>query len=446
MPRFRTTLRRKSVSGSVNQEAPAPSAAQQQNGNPLRKSLVRGNGSSSASAAQKEALDALKRRQQNKSIMKAQTLAAKTQAAEQVAFSKLENDLLFAAAEGDSSRIATLSKLVDVNCVDDFSMTPLHVAAFNGRADACLELIKSGADLGAVDEWGRNAMHQAASNGHTATIITLLASGASHLMSEQDMEGGTPLHLAAENDHSDAVLALVEAGADVNLYDWWSKTPLLLAAESGHAKTLQTLVKSGAQLDAVDDWGRTALHLAVECNSISAVGALLDGRGANQGLELVNVMDKSSYTPYMLAVDSQLSKVAELIKSRATKAGKKLITDVAGGTGKPKGKGGKTTKEEQAANDTKVQRSKVDGNRKKMKKQRQATLERIVNARKVTTVPAGLDEHSATWTEDKKLIDENYGEFQKILKGHKWVALMLRTDVLDYYLSHPKASADRTKM
>ena len=87
----------------------------------------------------------------------------------------------------------------------------------------------------------------------------------------------------------------------------------------------------------------------------------------------------------------------------------------------------------------------MDGNRKKMKRQRQATLERIVNARKVITVPPGFDEHSATWTEDKKLIDENYVEFQKILKSQKWIALMLRTDVLDYYLSHPKAQAERTK-
>jgi ankyrin repeat protein len=441
MPRFRTTLRRKSFTAAAS-EPPASQSQQQQ---PLRKSLVRANGSS-ASAVQKDALEAIKRRQQNKSIMKAQSLAAKTDAAEQVAFSKLENDLLFAAAEGDSARIATLSKLVDVNCVDDFAMTPLHVAAFNGRADACLELIKSGADFGAVDEWGRNAMHQAASNGHTATIITLLASGADHLLTEQDMEGGTPMHLAAENDHSDAVLALVEAGADVNLYDWWSKTPLLLAAESGHAKTVYTLAKNGAQLDAVDDWGRTALHLAVECNSVSTVNAVLDGRGQGQGIELVNVMDKSSYTPYMLAVDSQLTKVAELIKGRATKAGKKLITDASGATGgKGKGKSAQSSKEAKLANDTKEQRSKVDGNRKKMKRQRQATLERIVNARKVTTAPPGFGEHSATWTEDKKLIDENYAEFQKILKSQKWIALMLRTDVLDYYLSHPKAAAQRTK-
>lgn len=73
-------------------------------------------------------------------------------------------------------------------------ITPLHLAAFEGRHAELKSLIQAGADVTAVDAQQRTALHHAVVGGHVSVVRTLLQAGASPLAPDRD--GVTPEELA----------------------------------------------------------------------------------------------------------------------------------------------------------------------------------------------------------------------------------------------------------
>lgn len=71
-----------------------------------------------------------------------------------------------------------VAKGADVAVVDQDGLTPLHLAAFTGRADMVGALLRSGADVAAVDIYGETALHLAARGGHANVVELLLKAGA----------------------------------------------------------------------------------------------------------------------------------------------------------------------------------------------------------------------------------------------------------------------------
>ncbi|XP_078526030.1 CARD- and ANK-domain containing inflammasome adapter protein-like [Lissotriton helveticus] len=260
------------------------------------------------------------------------------------------NSIFEALAKGDVSDLEALLEGCDVNAVNAFHETLLHVAAANGNVAAIELLIKKGAKIDAKDRNGRTPLHRASEMGHADAVRALLQAGAN--LYALDKEGQTPLHLAARNQHMDimkimlqeegrqyqnghhflhmAVLKdesslvslLLQNGAPVDEKDDKKKTALAYAISQGFEKTAKVLLEAGASIDPdlIDlvfnsnnqsifalllqysrglspDTLVSALFKAVQMNLHGIVAALAD-KGTN-----VDAKNDIQYTPLLLAAE-----------------------------------------------------------------------------------------------------------------------------------------------
>eukprot|EP00124_Ichthyophonus_hoferi_P001650 Ihof_evm11s91 gene=Ihof_evmTU11s91 len=118
---------------------------------------------------------------------------------------------------------------------------PLHKLAYLGLTWPLRSQIMLGADVNVVNTYGQSALHVAAKRGYIGVVQVLLDRGAS--VSPQDMNQITPLHLAAANGHDDIVKCLLARGAEVCVMDNKGHTPLHQAVIKGETGTIDTLVR-----------------------------------------------------------------------------------------------------------------------------------------------------------------------------------------------------------
>ena len=127
-------------------------------------------------------------------------------------------------------------------------MTPLFIAAFEGRLEIVRSLVESGANKDqCTTDIGATPLYIAAQEGHLEVVRFLVESGANKDQCTTDI-GATPLYVAARNGHFEIVGFLVESGAnkDQGTTDIGA-TPLNVAAAKGHLEVVRFLVESGAQ-------------------------------------------------------------------------------------------------------------------------------------------------------------------------------------------------------
>jgi uncharacterized protein len=152
-------------------------------------------------------------------------------------------DVSEAAALGDVGRLGELVSsnpaAVAVRSPDGF--TPLHLAAYFGKADAVRVLLDAGADPDATG---------------TGWMI------------------GTALHSAVSARHPSVVASLLDAGADPNARQSGGWTPLHGAAHNGDPTTTEVLLAHRADPTAVDDDGRSALDHANDGGDATTIAAI----------------------------------------------------------------------------------------------------------------------------------------------------------------------------
>ncbi len=184
--------------------------------------------------------------------------------------------LCTAAWQGRADKIMNLLKSGSkVNIRDNLGQSPLFIAALRGSLTAARVLINKGANINTTDGRGQTPLHMASWHGHYNIVKLLLLKGAK--VNARDHRKATPLHTASRGGRKQVIKMLLKKKAPVDCRDQDQQTPLMLAARVGHAETVGLLLKHGANVNLQDNKGRTAVDHA-KFNGYIQLAALLSKR------------------------------------------------------------------------------------------------------------------------------------------------------------------------
>jgi len=133
----------------------------------------------------------------------------------------------------------------DVRAIGGVNGTPLHAAAFGGRVEVVLLLLKHiPVDIRSTDR-NRTPLHFAAAQGHVEIGQHLLTCGAD--VDAQQEGGVTPLHVTAYFGLLAFMRLLLDHGANPHVCGAYGQTPYQIAETRGRHAILQLLSEYGVK-------------------------------------------------------------------------------------------------------------------------------------------------------------------------------------------------------
>jgi len=219
-------------------------------------------------------------------------------------------------------------------------ITPISMAALNGKTEAIDFLLGKGANINAKSRDGGTALHGAAFLGHIKTVNLLLSKGADPNI--RNNKGETPLD-SSSSEWNDGLRGIVEFVAGllqikvdmeavkagrpktaIALRNQGGKPGSLLAnrsqnknnntetdiwtaAKKGNLAAVKTFLEKGIKVNSLDPSGVTPLSMAALTGEVETVMFLI-GKGAE-----VNVQHKDGATPLHFAAFFGETEVVELL-------------------------------------------------------------------------------------------------------------------------------------
>ncbi|NQU44885.1 ankyrin repeat domain-containing protein [bacterium] len=199
----------------------------------------------------------------------------------------------------DVSRVkALLDSGADANGVDDYGLTALCAAAYEGPSDMAKLLIDHGADV--------DLCAHVVDGKHQTSMCPLTMTLERH---GRRKGGRTPADYAA------LALLLIDNGADVNVVDidGGSNGPLHYATFS--KGVTESLIEHGANVNAKNSQGDTPLHDAIRVGYMDVIPILL-----NHGADPM-IPNNNGKTPLDFARDEKRSSVVSLIEKHLQEEG-----------------------------------------------------------------------------------------------------------------------------
>nr|XP_021184127.2 protein TANC2 isoform X1 [Helicoverpa armigera] len=156
-------------------------------------------------------------------------------------------------------------------------LSPLALAAKNGRSALVLRLLDSGADV--MGSGGKIPLILAAAEGHADVVDMLLNQGADP--DAVDGDGISALGWACLRSRLPTMVMLLDKGATIDQPDGSGRTPLGLAC-GGPSDLVDILLERGASLERVDHSGLRPLDRAIGQRNVPVVNCFLR-KGAKLG-------------------------------------------------------------------------------------------------------------------------------------------------------------------
>lgn len=153
-------------------------------------------------------------------------------------------------------------------------LTPLNLAASEGKTEVAALLLDLGADPAIGDNENSQPVHLAAVNGHIPVLDLLLAHGVG--INSLDDNRMTPLMFAVSRGQAEMAKHLVEKGADMKLNTLTGVNVMQMAAIGGNLELVKFFAGKGFPLNTRTPQGITALHSAASYGRTEVVKYLVD--------------------------------------------------------------------------------------------------------------------------------------------------------------------------
>ena len=169
-------------------------------------------------------------------------------------------------------------------------ITPLYLAAKNGRYEAALLLLDSGADVDSCG-WASPLTAALGAEGFLAfpepyqNVARLLLERGANVNIRDGKEGYPPICWATLRGDQSMVKLLLEYKVDLNISSVGGGTPLAIAASEEDHPMVKLLLQHGADPNKIDKDGLTPLNWAVSHKNLQMVETLTAARQTTDTLE-----------------------------------------------------------------------------------------------------------------------------------------------------------------
>ncbi|CAM9171731.1 unnamed protein product [Laminaria digitata] len=153
-------------------------------------------------------------------------------------------------------------------------LTALHVAAKCGQVEACIALLRGGADVADRGGTGLSCLDIAAWNGYTGRLLQVLTTAKTANVGGRRGISDTALYYAVRANKPHTMRDLVALGANINFLKAGKLPNLHYAAGQGAYGATEALLLAGADVNRRFS-GKTSLHMACSGSHINTVRLLL---------------------------------------------------------------------------------------------------------------------------------------------------------------------------
>lgn len=195
------------------------------------------------------------------------------------------------------------------------SLTPMHIAAANGRADIIEILVGHGGEVDATMEGDYTPLTIAVLYQHYEIVEMLANQGAN--VNARSRSGKTPIYFAVKGKQTAMVSLLLENGADPNLGTDHGVTPLHIAVERKLPEVVEILLKYRADVNVKTKTGVTPLHCAAVKGQTDITELIL-----RYGGDVSVIMKKGEIdvTPLLWVTEAERNKITNVVKKYAPKS------------------------------------------------------------------------------------------------------------------------------
>lgn len=206
--------------------------------------------------------------------------------------------LSYAALRGRISVIRVLAAAKErLNDLDSDGFAPIHYAIWNPQTDSIVPLVSLGANVDLINGFGNSPLHMAAYLDLNQHAKILLEQGADLALASSESLGFQAIHYCCFFGSPKTAKVLLERGQNPETICKDGITPLhacLMAnilieqRTDGRIEVAKMLINSGADIKATTDYGTSVIHMAVISPDQVPILELLLKRGVPKNVRNTN--------------------------------------------------------------------------------------------------------------------------------------------------------------